>query len=48
MSETVEGIYREGKIGLLETPPAVTEARVTVTFLTEGAIALEERGIDER
>ncbi len=47
MSKTVEGIYRDGKVELLETPPDVTEARVVITFLTEGEIDLEERGIDE-
>ena len=47
MSKTVEGIYRNGKVELLEPPPEVTEARVVVTFLTEGVVALEERGIDE-
>jgi hypothetical protein len=47
MSKTVEGIYRNGKVELLETPPDVNEARVVVTFLTEGAVDLEERGIDE-
>ena len=47
MSKTVEGIYRNGKVELLESPPDVTEARVVITFLTEGAVALEERGIDE-
>lgn len=47
MSKAVEGIYRDGKVELLETPPDVTEARVMVTFLTEGEIDLEERGIKE-
>jgi hypothetical protein len=46
MSKAVEGIYRDGKVELLETPPDVTEARVVVTFLTEGEIDLEERGIN--
>jgi hypothetical protein len=48
MLKTIEGIYREGKIELLETPPDVKEARVVVTFLpVEGAINLRARGIDE-
>ena len=46
MLKTVEGIYRNGKVELLESPPDVIEARVVITFLTEGAVALEERGID--
>jgi len=33
MLKAVEGIYRDGKVELLETPPGVTEARVIVTFL---------------
>jgi hypothetical protein len=47
MSKTVEGIYRDGKVELLEEPPEVDEARVVVTFLTEGTIDLADRGIDE-
>jgi hypothetical protein len=48
MLKTVEGIYRQGKIELLETPPDVKEARVVVTFLpVEGAIDLRARGIGE-
>ena len=45
--KTVEGIYRDGKVELLETPIDVDEARVIVTFLPEGAVNLSERGIDE-
>jgi hypothetical protein len=33
MLKTVEGIYRNGKVELLETPPDVSNARVIVTFL---------------
>jgi len=33
MLNTVEGIYRNGKIELAETPMEITEARVIVTFL---------------
>ncbi|HEX8843351.1 MAG TPA: hypothetical protein VF791_01845 [Pyrinomonadaceae bacterium] len=47
MSRTIEGIYRNGKIELLETPPDVDEARVVVTFVNQGAVDLMERGIDE-
>jgi len=46
-SKSIEGIYRNGKIELLDTPTDVDEARVIVTFLSEGAIDLPERGIDE-
>lgn len=45
--KTVEGIFRDGKVELLETPDDVDEARVIVTFLPEGAVNLSERGIDE-
>lgn len=48
MLKAVEGIYRQGKIELLETPPDVKEARVVVTFLpVEGTIDLRARGIGE-
>jgi hypothetical protein len=48
MLKAVEGIYRDGKIELLETPPDVKEARVVVTFLPRGgAIDLQARGIGE-
>lgn len=33
MLKTVEGVYRNGKIELTETPAELTEARVIVTFL---------------
>ena len=46
-SKSIEGIYRNGKIELLETPTDVDEARVIVTFVSEGSINLPERGIDE-
>ena len=45
--KTFEGIYREGKVELLETPDHVDEARVTVTFVEEGSVDLAGRGIDE-
>ena len=45
--KTVEGIFRDGRVELLETPDDVDEARVIVTFLPEGAVNLSERGIDE-
>ncbi|MDQ1638134.1 MAG: hypothetical protein QOF62_1473 [Pyrinomonadaceae bacterium] len=45
--KTVEGIYRDGKVELLESPENVAEARVIVTFLDEGTVNLSDRGIDE-
>ena len=47
MSKSVEGIYRNGKVELLETPPDIEEARVVVTFLPEDAVDLAARGITE-
>jgi hypothetical protein len=45
--KTIEGVFRNGKIELAETPIDVDEARVIVTFLPQGAVNLSERGIDE-
>ena len=45
--KTVEGIYRDGKVELLENPGSGAEGRVIVTFLEEGAVTLSDRGIDE-
>ena len=48
MSTTIEGIYRNGKIELSETPHDVCEGtRVVVTFLTPGSVNLREHGIDK-
>lgn len=53
MLNTVEGIYRDGRIELLETPAEITEARGIVTFLpldqplTANEINLHERGINK-
>lgn len=45
--KTFEGIYKEGKIKLFETPDDIDEARVIVTFIPEGSVNVAERGIDE-
>lgn len=46
--KTIEGIYRDGKIELLETPDGVCEGtRAVVVFLSPGAIGIEEHGIDK-
>ena len=48
MLNSVEAIYRDGKLEWLEKPPDVKEARVIVTFLPRsGSIDLRERGISE-
>lgn len=44
MLRTVEGVFRDGKVELLEPVPAELEGRVIVTFLAE-AIDLARRGI---
>ena len=45
---TIEGIYRNGKVELSETPSDMCEGMpVVVTFLPTNAIDLQERGIDE-
>ncbi len=45
---SVQGIYRHGKIELIEQPTDVREETyVIVTFLERGFIDLRERGIDE-
>src|SRR5204862_7167016 len=45
--KSIEGIYKHGKVELLETPDDVDEARVIVTFVPEGSVDLAQRGIDE-
>ncbi len=46
MFKTIEGIYRDGKVELLEKPRAVPDpARVMVTFLEYPPIDLQARGI---
>jgi hypothetical protein len=48
MLKSIEGVYRGGKIELAENPIHVhDDTRVIVTFLENGDIELEERGIDE-
>ena len=49
MWRSVEGVYRDGRVELLEPAPGDMEARVIVTFLSSAqVIDLAERGIDER
>ena len=45
--KTFEGIYKEGRVELFETPDDIGEARVIVTFIPEGSVNVAERGIDE-
>jgi hypothetical protein len=34
MLQAIEGIYRDGKVELTETPAGIAEGRVVVTFLS--------------
>ena len=48
MLKSIEGIYRNGKIELVEAPGDVRdETHVIVTFLEPRSIDLRARGIDE-
>ncbi len=48
MLESIEGVYRNGKIELLEVPRDVEdETRVIVTFLGPSHIDLRARGVGE-
>ena len=42
---TIEGIYKDGKIILTETPAEISESKVLVTFLQTREINLQQRGI---
>lgn len=44
---TVEGIYKDGKIELLEKVSDVGQAKVLITFLETGDIDLKTLGISE-
>ena len=47
MVKSVEGVFRDGKVELLEPAPTAGEARVIVTFLAgPGDVELSPRGID--
>ena len=45
--KSVEGIYRNGKIELLEPLPAAEGSHVVVTLRPPTDVDLRERGIDE-
>jgi hypothetical protein len=48
MLKSVEGIFKDGKVELLEPPPQTEESRVLVTFLpSRKEVDLQSRGIDE-
>ena len=48
MLKSIEGIFRQGRIELLESPPDDFVGKVIVTFLSAGSVDLAERGINER
>ena len=48
MLTSFEGIYRQGKLELLESPPANLEGRVIVTFLDDRAVDLAKLGMNEQ
>ncbi|HUT09253.1 MAG TPA: hypothetical protein VMY42_02050 [Thermoguttaceae bacterium] len=49
MLKSVEGVYRDGKVELLESVPEGTTGRVIVTFLAgAGPVDLGQRGIDRQ
>ncbi len=46
MVQSVQGVFRDGRVELLEPSPVSTETRVIVTFLPDRkAISLAEHGI---
>jgi len=48
MLKSIQGVYRHGRIELIEVPEDVhDETRVIVTFLEPGPIDLQSRGIGE-
>ncbi len=44
---TVEGIYKDGKIELLESVSEIKAAKVLITFLENSDVDLRTLGIDE-
>ena len=48
MLKAIEGVYRDGKVELVETPANISgDTRVIVTFLEGARTDLQTRGIDE-
>jgi len=49
MLKSVEGVFRDGRVELLESVPEGTAGRVIVTFLSDaGLVDLGQRGIDRQ
>lgn len=48
MSKSVEGVYRDGKIELLEVPSDVTEETHVIVTFPDSSYDLQARGINEK
>ena len=49
MLKSVQGVYRDGKVELIEPAPEGVAGRVIVTFLSDAtAVDLPQRGIDRQ
>ncbi len=47
MLTTIRGVFKDGRVELLESAPSLKEAQVIVTFLPDGrALDLRDAGID--
>jgi hypothetical protein len=46
MLKSVEGVYRNGKVELLEPVPLGAEGKVIVTFLEPSCVDLSTRGME--
>ena len=47
MLKSVHGVFRNGKVELLEPAPGPDETQVLVTFLEPSRVDLRQRGISE-
>ena len=47
MLPSVKGVYRNGRVELIEPPPEGSDGDVIVTFLESRSVNLADRGIDE-
>lgn len=45
---TVEGLYEDGKVALVEKPEGVQRGRVMVTFLTAEPVVVEQEEMEEQ
>jgi len=48
MPKSVQGVYHDGKIELLEPAPEDAAGPIIVTFLAASGVDLAERGIDRQ